>query len=91
MLFRSHGKGEVYAFQCDYLKSLDCLEKAIDVSRKINNNLILGNCLTDKGNVLIRLGDISGARLLQNELKSTIDFSGNEKLFSYSKSFFNKI
>ena len=86
-----HGKGEVYAFQCDYLKSLDCLEKAIDVSRKINNNLILGNCLTDKGNVLIRLGDISGARLLQNELKSTIDFSGNEKLFSYSKSFFNKI
>ena len=86
-----HGMGEVYAFQCDYLKALDCLEKAIDVSRKINNNLILGNCLTDKGNVLIRLGDISGARMLQNELKSAIDFSGSEKLLSYSKSFFSKV
>ncbi len=86
-----HGMGEVFAFQCDYLKALDCLEKAIDVSRKINNNLILGNCLTDKGNVLIRLGDISGARMLQYELKSAIDFSGSEKLFSYSKSFFSKI
>ena len=86
-----HGMGEVYAFQCDYLKALECLEKAINISRKINNNLILGNCLTDKGNVLIRLGDITGARMLQNELKSTIDFSGSEKLFSYSKSFFSKI
>ena len=86
-----HGMGEVYAFQCDYLKALECFEKAINISRKINNNLILGNCLTDKGNVLIRLGDITGARMLQNELKSTIDFSGSEKLFSYSKSFFSKI
>lgn len=86
-----HGMGEVYAFQCDYLKALDCLEKAINVCRKINNNLILGNCLTDKGNVLIRLGDISGARMLQKELKFAIDFSGSEKLFSYSKSFFSKI
>ncbi len=86
-----HGLGEVYAFQCDFLKALDCFDRAIEISRKINNSLILGSCLTDKGNVLIKLGDISGARLLQTELKSTLDFSGNSMLFYYSKPFLNKM
>ena len=86
-----HRLGEVCAFQCDFLKALEYFDKAIEISRKINNSLILGSCLTDKGNVLIKLGDISGARLLQNELKSTLDFSGNSMLFSYSKPFLNKM
>lgn len=86
-----HSLGEVHAYECDFLKALDCFDKAIEIARKINNSLILGNCLIDKGSVLIKLGDVSGALAIKEELSSTLDFSENSRLFYYAKPFLNKL
>jgi hypothetical protein len=45
----------------------------------------------DKGNILLKLGDYIGAKTLQNELKASINFSENQKLFDYCRFFLNKI
>ncbi len=85
------GLGEIHAFNCDYLDALSCIEEAILIAQKIKNLSILCYCLTDKGNILLKLGDYMGAKVLQNELKASINFSENQKLFDYCRYFLNKI
>ena len=86
-----HGMAEIYAYNCDYLKALSHLDEAIAIAQKINNQSILCNCLTDKGSILLKVGDYLGAKTIQNQLKTSIDFSENKRLFNYSKHFLNKI
>lgn len=85
------GLGEIHAFNCDYLDALTCLDEAIMISKKIKNISILCYCLTDKGNVLLKLGDFLGAKKLQKEVEQSLNFSENKKLYNYCKHFLNKI
>lgn len=85
------GTAEINAFNCDYLDALKHLDEAIAIAQKTKNSAILCYCLTDKGNILLKLGDYLGAKTLQKELEMSINFSENKRLFNYCKHFLNKI
>ena len=65
--------------------------KPIAVARKINNKLILGQCLVEKALVLIKAGDLVGAKVLQNETVEVSESLGNEKLTLQVQAFLKKL
>lgn len=90
-MLKLQGTAEINAFNCDYLDALKHLDEAIAIAQKTKNSAILCYCLTDKGNILLKLGDYLGAKTLQKELEMSINFSENKRLFNYCKHFLNKI
>ena len=86
-----HGLGEVHSFFNDFLKSIKCCDEAVAVARKINNKLILGQCLVEKALVLIKAGDLLGAKALQQETVEVAESLGNEKLFQQVQAFLKKL
>ena len=86
-----HSLGEVHSLTNDFLKSIACCDEAAMIARKINNKLILGQCLVEKALVLIKAGDLLGAKVLQNETVEVAEFLGDEKLTQQVQVFLKKL
>lgn len=50
--------GDVFFFTRQYDRSLHFYDRAIEVTRRINNRLVLGYSLVEKGTVLLELGEL---------------------------------
>ncbi len=86
-----HGLSETFSLHNDFLKAIKCCDEAVVIARKINNKLILGQCLVEKALVLIKAGDITGAKAIQKETIEVAESLGNEKLTRQVQAFLNKI
>ncbi len=86
-----HGLGETYSFYNDVFKAIQHYDEAVVIARKINNKLILGQCLVEKALVLIKAGDISSAKAIQQETIEVAESLGNEKLTRQVQAFLKKI
>ena len=85
-----HGLGEVYTKQNEFALAVPPFNEAIEISRNAGNLLILGQCLVDKGNALIQLGDNMNAAKLRLEAVTVAKTLGNEKLMSQVNVFVDK-
>ncbi|MEL6922505.1 MAG: tetratricopeptide repeat protein [Bacteroidota bacterium] len=54
--------GDIYAYRGDFEKSADLYQQAIDVSRAIDNKLVLGFSLAERTDVLLRLGRLEDVK-----------------------------
>ena len=86
-----HGLGETFSLRNDFLKAIKCCDEAAAIARKINNKLILGQCLVEKALVLIKAGDFTSAKAIQQETIEVAESLGNEKLTLQVQAFLNKI
>lgn len=50
--------GDVFYYTKEYQRSLQHYNRAIEITRKINNRLVLGSSLVEKGMVLLEMGDL---------------------------------
>jgi len=50
--------GDVFYYTREFRRSLQHYNRAIDITRKINNRLVLGSSLVEKGMVLLEIGDM---------------------------------
>lgn len=85
------GLGETFSLHNDFLKAIKCCDEASVIARKINNKLILGQCLVEKALVLIKAGDFENAKNLQQEMIEVAISLGNEKLNRQVEAFLMKI
>lgn len=86
-----HGLGETFSLNNDFLKAIKCCDEAATIARKINNKLILGQCLVEKALVLIKAGDIKSAKEIQQETIEVALSLGNETLNRQVVAFLQKI
>ncbi len=71
---------DIYTFQGHYDKAILNYDRAITISRKINNKLILGYSLVEKGTTLIRKGDYKEAHSIHLEALEIAETLGNPDL-----------
>ncbi|MCB0594567.1 MAG: tetratricopeptide repeat protein [Phaeodactylibacter sp.] len=72
--------GDVFFFTRQYDRSLHFYNRAIEVTRKINNRLVLGASLVEKGVVLMELGQMEGLEAIIEEALQIADALGNPDL-----------
>lgn len=72
--------GDVFYFTHQYDRSLYYYNKAIEVTRKINNRLVLGSSLVEKGLVLIEMGDLENLKITLEEALAVTEPLGNPDL-----------
>lgn len=75
--------GDVYFFKKDYKKSIEYYDRAIAQTRQIDNKLVLGLSLLEKGRVLLAMKDIVGTKNLLQEA-SDIAFKLNHPELIYA-------
>jgi len=72
--------GDVFYYTRQYDRSLHFYNRAIEVTRKINNRLVLGTSLMEKGIVLMELGQIEGLDAIIGEALDVAEELGNPDL-----------
>ncbi len=72
--------GDVFYFTEDYNRSLDFYDRAIVVTRIINNRLVLGASLAEKGMVLLAIGDLKALEPVVEEAAQIAEALGNPDL-----------
>jgi predicted ATPase/class 3 adenylate cyclase len=72
--------GDVFYFLKQYPRSLEAYDKAIEVTRRINNKLVLGFSLVEKGAVLIALNELNALQQVQTEALTIAKELGNPDL-----------
>lgn len=77
--------GDVFYYTKQYDRSLHFYNRAIDVTRKINNRLVLGNTLVEKGIVLMEMGRVEGLEDIIREALQTAEGLGNPELIFDAK------
>ncbi|MCB9265657.1 MAG: tetratricopeptide repeat protein [Lewinellaceae bacterium] len=77
--------GDVFYYTKQYDRSLHFYDRAIDVTRKINNRLVLGASLVEKGVVLIELDRIDGLEPIIEESLQVAGELGNPDLLFDAK------
>jgi tetratricopeptide (TPR) repeat protein len=74
--------GDVFFFSKQYDRSLHFYNRAIDIARVINNRLVLGISLVEKGAVLIELQDLDQLEKVRQEaLEIALDLGNPDLLF----------
>ena len=71
----------------EFEKAIDFYNRAIELSRKINNKLILGESLVEKGEALIGAGQLKQAKVIHEEALDIIERLGNRDLIYRAKIF----
>ena len=77
--------GDVFYYTKQYERSLHFYDRAIEVTRNINNKLVLGYSLVEKGTVLIALGDMEKLDLVFKEALQIAEELGNPDLIFEAK------
>ena len=77
--------GDVFYFTKQYDRSLHYYNRAIEVTRSINNKLVLGFSLVEKGAVLIELGDFDQLKEVFAEALKIAEELGNPDLLFEAK------
>ncbi len=72
--------GDVYSFKQAYERSVNFYDQAIEVTRKIDNKLVLGTSLIEKALTLIYIQQLDEAHALQQEAQEIADQLGNQDL-----------
>ena len=75
----------------DYSKAISYYNRAIEVSRLINNKLVLGESLVEKGEALIESNRIEEAQQFQREAIVMVEDLGNPDLIFKTKIFSAKL
>lgn len=71
---------DIFFYTEQYDRSLHYYDRAIDVTRRIDNKLVLGNSLVEKGLVLIELGRMEELRVVCTEALALANQLGNPDL-----------
>jgi len=77
--------GDVFAYLQQYDRSLYYYNRAIEVTRKINNKLVLGASLVEKGAVLIAMQQFGALDVLCKEAQALAEELGNPDLLFESR------
>lgn len=77
--------GDVFYFTNQFERSLDHYDRAIEVTRRINNRLVLGMSLVEKGTLLIKLGRINELDEVFREALEIAEELGNPDLLFEAK------
>ncbi|MCB9276763.1 MAG: tetratricopeptide repeat protein [Lewinellaceae bacterium] len=72
--------GDVFYFTHQYDRSLHFYNRAIEVTRRINNRLVLGASLVEKGTVLLELGEMEALEACVQEALEIAHELGNPDL-----------
>jgi tetratricopeptide (TPR) repeat protein len=74
--------GDVFFFTRQFDRSLHFYNRAIEIARAINNRLVLGASLVEKGAVLIEMKDMDGLEKVRKEaLNIALDLGNPDLLF----------
>ncbi len=82
---------DIYMVKKDYEKAISYYNRAIELSRLINNKLVLGESLVEKGEALIEAGRIDKAQIFHQEAILMIENLGNPDLIFKAKIFSAKL
>jgi tetratricopeptide (TPR) repeat protein len=77
--------GDVFFFTKQYDRSLHFYNRAIEVTRKINNRLVLGASLVEKGVLLMELGQLESLETIIEEALLVAESLGNPDLIFDAK------
>lgn len=77
--------GDVHYFREQFVKSRDYYNRAIEITRTIDNKLVLGFSLAEKGSVLLAMHDLEELRQVQAESEALAQELGNPDLLVESK------
>lgn len=72
--------GDVYTFERKYSKAIDYYDRAIELTLKIDNKLVLGYSLVEKADVLLAIKEIEAAEKLYHEAIKVANPLGNPEL-----------
>lgn len=72
--------GDVFFHTGQYERSLHFYNRAIEIARAINNRLVLGASLVEKGAVLVEMGDLSTLEKVRKESLDIAQDLGNPEL-----------
>ena len=77
--------GDIYYYKDQYEISVNYYDLAIEVTRQINNRLVLGSSLIEKGKPLVAQGKIQEAKTSQEEALKLAEELGNPNLIFDAK------
>jgi predicted ATPase/class 3 adenylate cyclase len=77
--------GDVHYFREQFAKSRDYYDRAIEITRTIDNKLVLGFSLAEKGSVLLAMHELDTLREVQAEAEALAEDLGNPDLLVESK------
>ena len=72
--------GDVFLYTNQYERALYYYNRAIEVTRRINNKLVLGFSLVEKAHILIAMGNLSDLQITQEEALALAEELGNPDL-----------
>ncbi len=72
--------GDVFYLMEQYKRSLHYYDRAIEVTRRINNKLVLGSSLAEKGLVLLAIQDLAALEKVVEEVLEIAEELGNPDL-----------